>query len=167
MAGRSLVIAVAAAAALAGIQCGCGSSSPQFPSLGTGSASATVSVDSWDQCLRNHGVSVPAGYDPYNVPAGSKKLNASDSVVNAFAVHLPPAPPLTNSERQQWLAFVACMRAHGFDAPDPSFLPDGNVEITFPVGVGPNLPGFTAAQNACNTQAGFGTSGSSPSPTGG
>ncbi len=156
------LIVIAAGTLVVLLQCACGTSQPQFPSLGAGGSGAVVSFAAWDQCLRDHNVSVPAGYDPYNPPAGMPKLSASTSAWNACAIHLPPAPPLPASVRQKWLSFTECMRAHGFDAPDPSFLPDGNVSITYPMGVGPNEPGFTSTQTTCNQQVGLGPT---PSPT--
>lgn len=156
----------ATGALLAALMCGCGASQQAFPSLSKGASGSTVSFAAWDQCLREHGVSVPAGYDPYHRAAGSPKLRVSVSAIAACAVHEPPAPPLPAAVREQLLAYTKCMRAHGIETPDPTFFPDGNFLITWPAGVGPKLPGFTATDEACHIQVGLGAPAASPSSAG-
>jgi len=160
---RASIIGLAGLAFLTG--CG-GGSTASFPSLTDAGRGAGVSLAAWDQCLRDHGVSVPAGYDPYNPPKGTAKLDAGSAATSACAVHLPPAPPAPDTVRKMYLVFTQCMREHGIPAPDPSLTPDGNVVVEYPPGVNPRMPGFTAAAATCHAKAGLGSPAASPSPTG-
>lgn len=166
MMGKHQAVRWATSALLAAVMCGCGASQQTFPSLTKGASGNTVSVSAWDQCLRDHGVSVPVGYDPYHRLAGSRKLDMSPTIQAACAAHLPPAPPLPAAVRERLLSYTKCLRAHGIPTPDPTFLPDGNFTIAWPAGVGPALPGFTAADDACKLQTGLLAS-PSPAPLGG
>jgi hypothetical protein len=134
---------------------GCNSATPDFPSLGSPAATHTASIGAWDQCLRDHRVAVPAGYDPYSPAAGSTKPDASGSVEAACAPLLPPAPAAPAAVRQEFVAWARCMRTHDIPAPDPTFLPNGDVVETMPLGVGPAMPGYTAAAKACGAETGL------------
>lgn len=141
--------------ALSVLMCACSSGAPSFPSLSSQPATHTVSVAAWDQCLRNSGVTVPAGYDPYSPPPGSTKPNASSKTEAACAAFLPPAPAVPAAVRAKFTLWARCMRAHGIPAPDPTFLPNGNVIESLPIGVGPAMPGYTAAATACGAESGL------------
>jgi|ERR1700680_4677364 len=112
------------------------------------------SIVAWDQCLTSHGVPVPAGYNPY-APNGSAKPNADATVIAACQSQLPPPPPASVAMQQRWTGLAQCLRGHGIPAPDPSFQPNGDVELIFPPGIGPNTPGFAAAQAECFQAGGF------------
>ncbi len=146
-----LLLSLLSASALSG----CSSTAPVFPSLGTQAATHGASVGAWAQCLRDHGVAVPAGYDPYLPAAGSSKPNASGPVEAACAPLLPPAPAAPAAVRQEFVAWARCMRAHNIPAPDPTFLPNGDVVETMPLGVGPAMPGYTAAAKTCGAESGL------------
>ena len=114
----------------------------------------------WVNCLRAHGVSIPsANVMAGQVPSGGKgsrplsqKPSADASVQAACAPYLPPMP---DAVRQQWVHFVTCMRARGIPAPDPSFAPNGFMSLAYPEGVGPSMPGFSAAQSSCMQASGL------------
>ncbi len=126
---------------------GC-ASSPHFATLKPAPATTTApaSWPAWDQCLRSHGVSVPAGYDPLT-PNGVPKPSASAATQRACAPLEPPPPLPTNAFRQEVAAASRCMVSHGF-ANTFKFFPGGG-GITFGPGIGPATPGFAAAQRDC------------------
>lgn len=100
----------------------------------------------WDQCLRNHGVSVPTGYEPYN-PKGIPKRAARVVVIIACQRYAPPAPPLSAAARQKAVQTSNCMRAHGFA--NRLTITGQGLGMTFARGLSPTTPGFDAALIAC------------------
>jgi hypothetical protein len=140
---------------MSALVCACGAVAPAFPSLRPQTGASGVSIAGWAQCLRNHGVTVPAGYDPYSPPPGSAKLDVTDTAEAACASLLPPNPQQPSASGDKFLAWARCMRSRGIPAPDPTVLADGNVVETLPDGVGPAMPGFNAAAAACGTEAGL------------
>ena len=138
-------------ATVACVLAGCGAG-PTFPTVhsSSGGSHPVASWLHWDQCLRNHGVRVPAGYDPYN-PKGIPKPDASVVVINACQRYAPPAPPLSAAARQKAVQTSNCMRAHGF-ANRLTFTSQGS-GMTFARGLSPTTPGFDAALIACGLPA--------------
>lgn len=134
----------------------CGSSPNKFPSVaastpGSQSTHAAASWPNWDNCLRAHGVAVPAGYDPYS-PNGAHKPNASPGVIRRCSIYAPPAPPPSSGFLQRLAATSKCMLAHGFPN-NYKVLPNGGYEINYGAGISPQTPGFTSAQRACGPLA--------------
>ncbi len=125
---------------------------PEFPSLkpSASAAHATASWPAWDQCLRDHGVSVPAGYVPG--VGGVPKPDANIKVIKECQKYQPPAqmPPL--SVRKEVIAASKCMETHGFQN-TYQFFPGGE-GITYAAGITPSTPGFAAALKACGRFAG-------------
>lgn len=138
-------------AALACGLAGCGAST-SFPTLHSGSEGSRPVATwlNWAQCLRNHGVSVPTGYDPYN-PKGVPKPDAIVVVINACQRYAPPAPSLSAAARQEAVQTSNCMRAHGF-ANRLTNTGQGS-GMTFASGLSPKTPGFDAALTACGLPA--------------
>lgn len=145
---NALLLAALGAVCLAGC-----ASPPHFPTVKqhTTRKAVTASWPNWDQCLRQHGVTVAAGYDPYD-PHGVRKPNADPQVIRACQRYEPPAPPPSNAFSQQLAATSKCMAAHGF--PNTyKLLPDDGYEINYGPGISPATPGFTAAQKTCGPLA--------------
>src|SRR5487761_1307228 len=149
---RAIIYAVLLGSLCALAVTGC-ASSPQFPSVKQSGApkAVTASWSNWDECLRQHGVSVPAGYDPYD-PHGVTKPRAGAAVIHECQRYEPPAPPPTTAFGQRLAATSKCMTAHGF--PNTyALLPDDGYEINYGPGVNPPAPGFTAAHKQCGSLA--------------
>lgn len=135
-------------ASLALSQIGCGSA-PQFPTVGRNSTvtRAVASWPNWDKCLRNHGVSVPAGYRPGvgRVP----KPDANPKVVNDCQRFQPAAGPTPPWVVRAVDAASRCMIARGFAN---TVIGDGQ-GISYAYGIGPSTPGFAASEKACGNFA--------------
>jgi hypothetical protein len=117
------------------------------------------------QCMRDHGVkSYP---DPVvdangNVRPGDfrAQLNRNDPTVRkAFtacrSLFEATRPQFTPDQQQKLqdalLKFAKCVRAHGYDMPDPTFgSPPGQGRGPFG-GVNPNDPAFAKAREACQS----------------
>lgn len=145
----SRYLLMAAPVALICALSGCGSAIP-FPALHGRTKHAVVrSFTSWDQCLRQHGVKVPVGFDLYSNPG--PKLNISNTAGAACQQYLPPAPPPSQAARQKLTNESSCMRAHGFS--NNVTYAGGSAGIVFAAGINPATPGFTAAMKACGMPA--------------
>lgn len=134
----------------------CGARGPSSEAVPAVSNAAAA----WLACLESHGVTVPsANAMAHQVPAGGKgplplsqKPVADASVQAACAAYLPP---MSQQLEQQWQNFAACIRTHGIPAPDPSFSSNGVMSLVYPPGVGPSMPGFSAAESSCMQTAGL------------
>jgi hypothetical protein len=139
------------------------------------------------KCMREHGVDMP---DPTFTEDGSgggavgvltgKGSNAPDPDSATFKAaqaacqpildaakkdFTPPSPEEQAKMRDQALKFAQCMRDKGFDVPDPSFEPDGEMTIRPPQGSDDSSsgntpqapdPAFQEAAKACSAQSGGG-----------
>jgi hypothetical protein len=148
--------AALAAAALLTAACGGGSASAAGSS-GTGQGRLAQAL-SFARCMRSHGA--PNYPDPNSSgafmvnPSNSARFDAPQST-RAACHHLLPrkGQPLTPAEQEQQqrksLAFVACMRRHGF----PN-LPDGwsgNIGQLISAGIDPHSPRLAAALKTCGS----------------
>jgi hypothetical protein len=141
---RARLWVTATSLALAISACG---TSPQFPSTGSGGESTHVAASwpNWDQCMRSHGVDVPAGF----IPDGhhGPKPQASAAVYNACQRYEPLAPLPPESVQRQVIAASKCMAAHGFQN-SYKFFPGGDA-IMYAPGIRDSTPGFATARQAC------------------
>lgn|GEM_PF-7009175 len=146
---RGQYIVVPALALLVFGLVGCGAKA-QFPTLpGNSSHAAVRSFINWDQCLRQHDVKVPTGFDLYTNTG--PKLNIPNAAGSACQRYLPPAPPPSQAARQKLITESNCMRARGFA--NTVTYSGGGVGIVFGAGLNPGTPGFTAAMKACGLPA--------------
>jgi hypothetical protein len=73
---------------------------------------------------------------------------AAAKVCKEYMAPSGPPPALSASQRAAALHFAACMRAHGLNFPDPTFL-GGNEQINLGPGLNPDSPAVAAAATAC------------------
>jgi hypothetical protein len=163
-------LALATLSSLVLMLVGCGGSSGQGvaqvdttettstePSSADGSGSADPTA--YSACMRKNGV--PAFPDPDSegrllLKAGpgtgidpeSAQFKAAAKACQKFAPEAP-SPAQQAEDREQLLAFSACMRKNGVpDFPDPTFNPDGSGGLKLDRKVA-EAPQFKAAQEAC------------------
>ena len=124
----------------------CGTT-PEFARVpGAVPGSAHPSSTNWDQCLRDHGTNVPAGYNPYT--SHLPKLDISSAAQSACQRYMPPEPPsLVAAGRVQLAKWSACMRRKGFQNSIWFFAGGGGIQ--FAHGISPSTPGFSGAMKAC------------------
>jgi hypothetical protein len=165
-------LALAALVALALMAAGCGGSSGQaVAQVGTtqttttesdfGDGSSSDDPAAYSACMRKHGV--PKFPDPdsdgaLRIKAGpgtgidpeSAQFKAADTACRELGLGPPTRSPAQQAEdREQLLAFSACMRKNGVAKfPDPKFNPDGSGGITLERGID-RTPQFKAAEQAC------------------
>jgi hypothetical protein len=163
--------ALAAALAIAPVVTGCGGGSSKATAAASSSQSRYRQMVSFSECMRTHGV--PHFPDPVQNTSGGLGLQlragagsginpdspAFQSAQQACKKLLPNGGKprqLTAGDKQQFLKFAACMRAHGVpNFPDPTFTGGGvRIQIRSP-GVSPSSPAFKASQQSCRAYSPF------------
>ena len=156
MARVAALAAALAAAALLTAACGGGSASAAGSSgIGQGGLAQALA---FAHCMRSHGA--PNYPDPNSSgvfmvnPSNSARFDAPQST-RAACHHLLPrkGQPLTAAQQEQQqrksLAFVACMRRHGFpNVPDGW---SGNVGQLISAGIDPHSPRLATAFKTCGS----------------
>ena len=127
----------------------------------------------FSQCMREHGV--PDFPDPQTTGDGhaslqingnggtldpsSDQFKAAEEACKKYSpANQPHGNGPTAKERQQMLAFAACMRSNGVpDFPDPDFSSGGATRIggpgnELPADMRPDSPQFQAAMEACKSK---------------
>jgi hypothetical protein len=169
---RSLVIAVAAAGCALAIAA-CGGTGSGVTGVGTAeSPTARASPIALARCMRANGVT---NFPDPSAGGGlqlSRSISSSALTVNGVTLsgpvsekaertckkYLPgaggPPPPMSPRQKQQFLAFSRCMRAHGVPSfPDPTFPAGGGIRLQGPADA--DSPAFRKADGACGN-GGFG-----------
>jgi hypothetical protein len=165
-------LALAALSSLVLLATGCGGSAGQGVAQVDATETTTTDSDSADgsssadptaysACMRKHGV--PKFPDPdsdgrLRLKAGpgtgidpeSAQFKAADTACRKLGLGPSTLSPAQRAEdREQLLAFSACMRKNGVpNFPDPTFNPDGSGGITLERGLD-RTPQFKAAEQAC------------------
>jgi len=145
---------------------------------GRGGPAQMAKMEAYAQCMRTHGIADfpdptagPNGGAGFQLRGGpgsdidpsSPKFQAADTACRPLLPNGGVAPQLTPAQQQQFLAWAACIRAHGVpNFPDPTFT-GGGVQIRISEragsgGPGPSQAQLQAAQQACKSQlpGGFG-----------
>jgi hypothetical protein len=176
------LLATIAVTLLLGLSTGCGDASDDSGSAlpdATGASSEAPTDDSdepdldpedamlkFAQCMREHGVDMP---DPK--PGGGVMVNGEgipeeqmESAQSACQKYMDMAMPddagheLSEEEKQSFLDMAACMRARGYNFPDPTF-DGGRVTQKIEKGEGdlpgPEDPSFQQDQEECSAEAGM------------
>jgi uncharacterized membrane protein YgcG len=172
-----LPVALAALLALAVLATACGGSSASsggVAAIGSTSAGETTTTTSAAdraaaltkaaQCMRDHGV--PSFPDPTTDSSGNVRLTGlrgfdrnDPAMRTAFtacrSLFQASRPQFSPSQQQQFqnalLAFAKCVRAHGYDMPDPTFGgTPGQGGGPFG-GINRNDPAFQKARTACQS----------------
>jgi hypothetical protein len=167
-----VVLALAALASLALLTAGCGGSSgqgvaevdttePTTTESSSPDGSSSADPTAYSACMRKNGV--PKFPDPdsdgrLRLKAGpgtgidpeSAQFKAADTACRKLGLGPSTLSPAQRAEdREQLLAFSACMRKNGVpNFPDPTFNPDGSGGITLERGLD-RTPQFKAAEQAC------------------
>jgi hypothetical protein len=145
---------------------------------GPGSSAADMAkMEAYAVCMRSHGVAAfpdptpgpngqGGGFQIRSGPGGgldpnSPTFQAAQHACQSLLPNGGVAKPLTAAQQQAFLAWAACIRAHGVpNFPDPQFGSGGTVRIQVGTGQGPdpNSTQFAAAQQACKSKlpGGFG-----------
>jgi hypothetical protein len=195
---RRAAVVSAAVAAVVLVGCSSGSKTPKVASLGSttattqaassgsggGSPAADLAkLESYASCMRSHGigdfpdpVTGPNGGTGFQIKAGpgsdldpnSTQYQAADKACRSLLPNGGVARQMTPAQQQKFLAWAACIRAHGVpNFPDPIFS-NGGVEIRMaapanasgvPSGPPPQLQ---AAQQACKSMLPGGGPGALP-----
>jgi hypothetical protein len=132
-------------------------------------------MEAYSQCMRTHGIADfpdptagPNGGGGFQLKGGpgsdidpsSPKFQAADKACRPLLPNGGVAPQLTPAQQQQFLAWAACVRAHGVpNFPDPVFSGGGvQIRLGQKVGSGPGPVQLQAAQQACKSKlpGGFG-----------
>jgi len=175
------LLATIAVTLLLGLSAGCGEASDDggsaLPDAAGASSDAPADSDEPDldpedamlkfaQCMREHGVDMP---DPK--PGGGVMVNGEgipeeqmESAQSACQKYMDMAMPddggheLSEEEKQSFLDMAACMRARGYNFPDPTF-DGGRVTQKIEKGEGdlpgPEDPSFQQDQEECSVEAGM------------
>src|SRR5580692_1322173 len=155
---RTPLLASAAALGLALAACSGASPAPKVASLGaattttapvasggpSSSSSDLAKMESYSSCMRSHGVpdfpdptSGPNGGPGFQIRSGpgsdldtnSAKFPAADKACKPLLPNGSVAPPMSAAQQHKFLAWAACIRAHGVpNFPDPIFS-NGGVQI--------------------------------------
>ena len=127
------------------------------------------------ECMRENGVDVP---DPqagepgvmFHLREGDEDSASFREAEEACRKHLEAARPELSEEQEEEfrdgaLEFAQCMREHGIDFPDPSFGPNGQVQMGPRDGPPPfEDPDFRAAAEDCRENLPGGGLGHGPPP---
>jgi hypothetical protein len=171
MRNHTIPLLLSAGALLAG--CGAAASGSTGSGSGPSSDKHAQGV-AFATCMRSHGVSnFP---DPKTGSEGNLQFQSTPghTSVNGVSVNGPAfqramqscrsklpnggkAEPLNAARKQAMLRFSQCMRAHGVTGfPDPTFPGGGGAQIRIDksMGVNPQSPAFTDAQQACGSALG-------------
>ena len=149
--------------ALATLVAGCGSSSSTSSSASTSaSAASSTSRAKLVACLKQHGITLPAGRRPGTgttpsgrPPAGGffgrTGANASKfrAAFKACGANFPAGRGgfRRGFNRQNIQKYVTCVRQHGYNLPEPNFSGNGPV---FPANIRTNKK-FQSASKACQS----------------
>jgi hypothetical protein len=174
MTTRILLAALAASASITVAACGGGAkpTAAGGPSgKGVDAASKKAMLD-FAQCMRDHGVNMPDPKFDSNgggsvqmgdgkTPIDAAKARSAQKACQHFQDQVK-APPMSDAQqadmRKRALANSRCLRAHGFNMPDPQF--DGGGRMTMQIskssGIDPNDPKFQEASKTCAKESGIG-----------
>jgi len=185
---RAAVLVSAAALGISLVGCSGKSPSPKVASIGSvttttaaassggakPSGSDLAKMESYSTCMRSHGIpdfpdptAGPNGGAGFQIRSGpgsdldpnSARFEAADKACKPLLPNGGVAPPMSAAQQQKFLAWAACIRAHGVpNFPDPIFS-NGGVEIKMaaPAGSGGGAPSgpppaLQAAQAACQSK---------------
>jgi hypothetical protein len=174
MTTRILLAALAASASLVVAACGGGNkpAAAGGPSgKGVDAASKTAMLN-FAKCMREHGVNMPDPQFDSNgggtvrmgdgkTPIDAAKARSAEQACQHFQDAVKP-PPMSAAQqadmRKRALANSRCVRAHGFNMPDPQFDDSGRMtlQMSKDSGIDPNDPKFQEASKTCAKQSGMG-----------
>lgn len=129
----------------------CGGGSGSGGDGGTAAAEEEAGLE-FAECMRAHGVEMEDPKAGQSIDVGGNDPKTKKALAACNGKLGDAGQELSAEEGEEfkegWLAFAKCVREHGIDMGDPTFLGPGKVHLDI-AGIDTGSPEFEAAREAC------------------